>query len=97
MEADAHTAPDAPAFPGTDEGPRDVPDWDSGWTDSETVSGQDAGSSAGEEDFSAEEDASGSAASDGESADWREWSGWNDDDERYDADSLDAEHLPAGK
>ena len=91
MEADAHTAPDAPAFPGTDEEPRDVPDWDSGWTDSETVSGQDAGSSAGGEDFSAEEDASGSAASDGESADWREWSGWNDDDERYDADSLDAD------
>lgn len=90
MEADAHTAPDAPAT-GTDEGPRDVPDWDSGWTDSETVSGQDAGSSAGGEDFSAEEDASGSAASDGESADWREWSGWNDDDERYDADSLDAD------
>lgn len=91
-EADARPAPDALAFSPADEGPHDVPGWDSGWTDSETATVPDAGSSAHGRDFSTEEDASGNAAASEEgSAYWREWAGWNDDDERYDADSLDAD------
>lgn len=84
---------DEPYLPGMDGYGRNTPDWDSGWQDSPAAERADDDSADRGAAPAPEEKGRGSSAvqSSDFTPDWSDWTGWNDDDERYDADSLDAE------